>query len=295
MNEMTGNNSTTVFRKPSQLKEIWRMFKKNKSAIIGLTIIVLLLLIGIFADVIVPYEMSIKQNISQRMQRPSTNHLLGTDAFGRDLFARCVHGARVSLGIGITATVLSMVAGVFLGAMTAYYGGYFDEILMRFMDILRAVPTILMALSIVAALGSSIPNLIIAITITRTPFFIRIVRSTVMPIVHQDYIKAAYAGGTRDIRVILKHILPNAVGPIMVQTTMSISLVVLQVSSLSFLGLGVNPPTPEWGAIISSSREFLRQAPYMMFSPGILIILTALSFNLVGDGLRDALDPRLKS
>ena len=282
-------------KRQSQIKEIWRRFKKNRSAMIGLVIIILLIIPTIFAAAIHPYEIAIKQDLTNRLLTPSSEHWFGTDSYGRDLLARCLHGARISLGIGLAGTLGSLLLGIVFGSAAAFFGGKYDNIIMRSMDVFNSIPSVLLALSIVAALGSSILNLIIAITLTRMASFVRIVRSSVLPIVDQEYIEAARAGGTSDIRIISRHILPNAVGPVMVQTTMSISMIILQVSSLSFLGLGVSAPTPEWGAIISEAREFLRLAPYMMFFPGILIILTALSFNLVGDGLRDSLDPRLKT
>ena len=282
-------------KKQSQIKEIWRRFKKNKAAMIGLVIIVFLIIPAIFASTIKPYDTAIKQNLTDRLLTPSGEHWFGTDSYGRDLFARCLHGVRISLGIGLAGTIGSLLLGVVFGSAAAFFGGKYDNIIMRSMDVFNSIPSVLLALSIVAALGSSILNLIIAITLTRMAAFVRIVRSSVLPIVDQEYIEAARAGGTTNTRIILRHILPNAIGPVMVQTTMSISMIILQVSSLSFLGLGVSAPTPEWGSIISEAREFLRLAPYMMFFPGILIIFTALSFNLVGDGLRDSLDPRLKT
>ncbi len=283
------------FKKESQVKETWRRLKKSKSAMIGLVIICIIILLALSADLIQPYRVATKNDVRNKLQKPSKEHWFGTDSYGRDLFARCVHGARISLGIGLLATFASLIVGGLLGSIAAFYGGVVDNIIMRFMDILMSIPTILLALSIVAALGSSIPNLIIAITLTRIASFVRIVRSAVLPLVGQEYIEASYACGTRDLRTIRKHILPNAIGPIMVQTTMSVAMIILQTASLSFLGLGINPPTPEWGAIISEGREFLRTAPHVMFFPGVFIILSALSLNLLGDGLRDALDPRLKS
>lgn len=292
---VNNTDQSISYKKESQLKEIWRRLKKNKSAMIGLAIICIIVLLAICADIVQPYQNAIKQNVRIKLQPPSTQHWFGTDSYGRDLFARCIHGARVSLGIGLTATFASLLAGGILGSIAGFYGGKIENIIMRTMDILMSIPTILLALSIVAALGSSIPNLIIAITLTRIAAFVRIVRSAVMPIVGQEYIEAAYACGTKDFRIIRKHIIPNAFGPIMVQTTMSVAMIILQAASLSFLGLGINPPTPEWGAIISEGREYLRTAPHVMFFPGLFIIFSALSLNLLGDGLRDALDPRLKS
>lgn len=284
-----------TFKKESQLKETWRRLKKSKSAIFGLVIIIIIILLAIFADLIIPYEEAIRQNVRIKLQPPSSEHWFGTDSYGRDIFARCIHGARVSLGIGLLATFASLIAGGILGSVAAYYSGKVENIIMRTMDVLMSIPSILLSLSVVAALGPSIINLIVAITLTRIASFVRIVRSAVLPITGQEYIEASYACGTSDFRIIRKHIIPNAIGPIMVQTTMSVAMIILQTASLSFLGLGINPPTPEWGAIISEGREYLRTASHVMFFPGVFIILSALSLNLFGDGLRDALDPRLKS
>ena len=289
------NNVKITFKKESQLKETWRRLKKSKSAILGLIVISIIILLAIFADFIIPYEEAIRQNVRIKLQSPSSEHWFGTDSHGRDIFARCIHGARISLGIGFLATITSLIAGGILGSVAAFYGGKVENLIMRTMDVLMSIPSILLSLSVVAALGPSITNLIIAITLTRIASFVRIVRSAVLPITGQEYIEASYACGTSDFRIIRKHIIPNAIGPIMVQTTMSVAMIILQTASLSFLGLGINPPTPEWGAIISEGREYLRTSPHVMFFPGIFIILSALSLNLFGDGLRDALDPRLKS
>ena len=188
-----------------------------------------------------------------------------------------------------------MLIGGFLGGISAYYGDKVDTIIMRLMDVINCIPATLMSLSIVAALGPGIRNLIIAITVSRVPTFVRVIRSAVLNIVNQEYIEAAKAGGTRDLRNLLRHVYPNALSPIIVQCTMSVSQLILQASGLSFLGMGVQPPDPEWGALLNSAREFMRTAPHLMIFPGIAIILAAMAFNLIGDGLRDALDPRLKS
>lgn len=284
-----------TMKKNSQLKEIWRRFKKNKLAMIGLVSIVLLIILVACAGLIEPYETCITMNLKEKLQPPSLQHLFGTDGYGRDILARCLHGGRVSLFIGFTCSIVSMFFGAIFGMIAGYYGDPLDNIIMRIMDILSAIPNILLALAIVAALGSSIFNLILALTISHIPGFARIVRSSVLGITGQEYIEAARAGGTGDARILLKHILPNALGPLIVQTTMSVSSMILAAASMSFLGLGVNPPQPEWGSIISEAREFLRTNPTMILFPGVCIILASLSMNLVGDGLRDALDPRLKS
>jgi len=249
---------------------------------------------AIFANQICPEELVTTQDASIRLQEPSAEHIFGTDAYGRDLFARVLYGSRISLTIGLFTAFFSLVIGGILGAAAAYYGGQIDNIIMRVMDIFSAIPGTLLALAIVAALGASMLNLLIAITISSIPGFVRLIRSTVLTVVESDYVEAARACGTRDGRTIMRHILPNAIGPIIVQTTSSISGMILQASGLSFIGMGVQPPTPEWGAMISEAREFMRTEPYLMIFPGVCIILAALAFNLIGDGLRDALDPRLR-
>lgn len=282
-------------KKPSQAKEIWRRFRKNRLAVIGLIILMLIVLSAVFAEQITPYTECITMNVREKLQKPSAEHWLGTDGYGRDLLARCLHGGRISLTIGVVSSLLSLLVGGLLGLVAGYYGKQTDNVIMRIMDMFSALPTILLALSIIAALGSSIPNLILALAISRVPAFVRIIRASVITIVDQEYVEAALAGGTSDLRIMLKHILPNSVGPLIVQTTMNVSNMILQAAAMSFLGLGVSPPTPEWGAIISEAKEALRIAPYFMLFPGIFIILSSLSLNLIGDGLRDALDPRLKT
>ena len=284
-----------VYKRPSQLKEIWRRMKKNRAAMIGLVILLIILFLAVFAEQIKPYETAVSQNVRERLQTPTWAHPFGTDGYGRDLLARCIHGGRVSLSIGFTSAGISLVLGLILGSTAGYYGGKIDSVIMRCIDVVAAIPSILMALAVVAALGSSRLNLILAVSFARTPAVIRVVRTSVLSVGDHEYVEAARAGGTGDIRIIAKSILPNAMGPIMVQATMSVAQNILSAATLSFLGLGINPPTPEWGAIISESKEFMRTAYYLMVFPGLMIILSTLSLNLVGDGLRDALDPRLKS
>lgn len=275
--------------------EVWRRFKKSPTAMVGLVIVSVILFCAVFADLIVPYEAGIKQVLEERLQGPSIAHPFGTDDLGRDLFARVIHGSRSSLALGICTTLVAALIGGFLGGLAAYYGGRVDSVIMRFMDVLNCIPSTLMSLSIVAALGPGVRNLIIAITVSRVPTFVRVIRSAVLNIVNQEYIEAAKAGGVRDLRNILRHVYPNAMSPIIVQCTMSISQLILQAAGLSFLGMGVQPPAPEWGSLLNSAREFMRTAPHLMIFPGIAIILAAMAFNLIGDGLRDALDPRMKS
>ena len=283
------------FKKQSKSKEVWRRFKKNKAAMIGLVVIMLLILSTVFADAIVPYSSAVKQNSKIRLLPPSSEHWFGTDGYGRDLFARVIHGGRVSLSIGFATSVISLLIGGLLGAVAGYTGGKVDNIIMRALDMLTSIPGILLSLSIVAVLGASMLNLMIAISIARIPASARVVRASVLNLADQEFIEAARSGGTSDGRIIWKHIIPNAIGPIIVQTTMGVANMILMAATLSFIGMGIQAPRPEWGSMLSEAREFLRTSPYFMVYPGVAIVLSALSLNLVGDGLRDALDPRLKS
>ena len=282
------------YKKESQWKEIWRRMRKNRAAMVGLCIFVFIVLVAIFADVIIPYDMGIVNVAKERLQPPSAQHWFGTDGYGRDIFARVVHGSRVSLMIGLSTTVFSLVFGGLLGAAAGYYGGKVDDFIMRACDIVMSIPGILLALAIIAALGASTMNLLIAITISSVPGSVRLVRSTILTVVEQDFIEAARSYGSSDMRIIVKYILPNAVGPIIVNTTMSIAGMILSAAGLSFIGMGIQPPQPEWGAMLSEARQYMTTSPYMLYFPGIAIVLTALSLNLIGDGLRDALDPKLK-
>lgn len=284
------------YKKKSRIKAVWRSMRKSKTAMLGLFIISIFVILALFADVIADYDKNvITQNIAQRLQTPSSEHWFGTDTYGRDIFARIVHGARFSLMIGLLTTILSVSIGCIFGAVAGYYGGKVDSVIMRFMDTVMAIPPILLALSIVAALGPSMKNLLIAMTVSSVPSFTRIIRSVIMSVVEQDFIEAAKCYGTSDRRIIFRHILPNAIGPIIVQSTMSVASMIINAASLSFLGMGIQPPAPEWGAMLSESREFMRYYPHLVIIPGMAIVLAALSLNLLGDGLIDALDPRLKN
>lgn len=282
-------------KRPSMAKEVWRRLRKNKTAMFGLFVLVILFVITVFADIIVSYDGALKQDIINRLQPPSSEHWFGTDGYGRDVFARIVHGCRTSLCIGVVSTLIALLIGGMLGTVGAYYGGKLDNIIMRINDILVAIPVILLALAIVSALGANMINLIIAISFARIPFFIRVIRSSVLGLVDQEFVEAAKAGGISDFVIIIQHIIPNAIGTILVQATMSVSFVILQAATLSFVGMGIQAPAPEWGYMLSEAREFARSSSYLLLFPGVSICLAALSFNLLGDGLRDALDPRLKN
>lgn len=287
--------TNTVYKKRSMAAEVWRRLLKNKMAVAGLIILVILALLAIFADVIADYdEMVVAQNLSIRLQGPSAEHWFGTDEFGRDIFARLIHGSRISLVVGLISVSLSLIVGGILGAISGYYGGRVDNIIMRIMDIFLAVPSILLAITIVAALGTSIVNVMLAIGISGIPNFARIVRAAVMSVKDQEFVESSKAIGATSPTVIFREIIPNCMAPIIVQATLSVAGAILSTASLSFIGLGVQPPSPEWGAMLSSGRNFLRDAVHITLFPGLAIVITILALNLLGDGLRDALDPRLK-
>lgn len=282
-------------KKEQRFAETWKLFRKNKAALAGLVVLLIFVIFAVFADLIVPYAKALQQNAAERLMAPCAAHWFGTDEFGRDMFARVVHGSRRSLSLGIGTTAVALVIGGSIGACCGLYGSKFDTIVMRLCDVLNCVPGLLFALAIVAALGSSMQNLLIAVTVVSLPGFIRIVRSVILTIVEQEYIYAAKACDSSNFVIITRHILPNAMGPIIVQASMSVASMMLTAAGLSFIGMGVQPPQPEWGVMLSTAREYMTQAPYLLAFPGISIALSALSLNLVGDGLRDALDPRLKA
>jgi len=289
-------------RKNSQLKMVWRQYRKSKAAMLGLAILTLLVFLAVFAEVIAPFDQrAVRSNQNARFVSPSLKnlgtpemHLFGTDEFGRDIFARVIHGARVSLSIGIISTFFAAVAGGLLGAMAAYFGKRTDVLIMRFMDVISSIPNILLAMAVVAALGPSLVNLLIALTFSSIAIYARLVRSTVITIVGQEFIEASHACGSSDFRIIIKHIIPNSLSPIIVQMAFSSASMILTAASLSYLGLGIQPPNPEWGSMLAAARPYIWSNPYMITIPGVFIVLAALSIMLIGDGMRDALDPRLK-
>ena len=284
-----------IFKKESRWKEVWRRLKKDRLAMFALAVVCAMILVAVFADLIVPYETALKMNLRLKLAQPSATHWFGCDGYGRDLFARCIHGARVSLSIAFSTAFATLVVGSLIGALVGYVGGKLDDIVMRALDIFSAIPSILLAMAMVAALGSGIVNICIAISLTNIPGFVRIVRSSVLNIAEQEYIEAARAGGTSTPRILVKHVLPNAVGTIIVQTTANVASMILIAATLSFLGLGINPPQPEWGALVSEGKEFLRTAPHLILFPGLMICIASFSMSILGDGLRDALDPRLRT
>lgn len=282
-------------KKRSQWGDIWHRLKKNRMALLGLAIVVALLLTAVFADFIADYQTkAIQQNVKERLQGPSKAHILGTDEFGRDMFARLVHGSRVSLAVGFVATGIALTFGMLLGSMAGYYGKNIDMLIMRVLDVFMAIPQILLAITLVAALGTSIQNLMIALSISSIPSFSRILRAQVLTVKDQEFVEAARAIGAKDAHIIATHIIPNCLSPVIVQSTLRVATCILSTASLSFIGLGVKPPSPEWGSMLSSGRMYLRDAQHITLYPGLAIMMTILAFNLLGDGLRDALDPKLK-
>ena len=280
-------------KKQSRVLEIWDAIRRNKAAMLGLVILLLFILITIFADLIAPYELVTTQT-RDILQPPSAQHWFGTDDLGRDVFARVIHATRVSLAIGLIATVLSVLVGGILGSVAGYKGGKLDEFLMRLMDALMCIPSTLLALAIVAALGTSMTNLILAITISSVPGVARVIRAVIINFVDEDFITAAISYSENDYRIITRYVLPNAVGPVIVYATMSISATILTAAGLSFIGMGVQPPTPEWGYMISEAQGSMRYASYLIMFPGFALLLASLAFNLLGDGLQDALDPKMR-
>lgn len=283
-------------KKKSQWVSVWKRLKKNKMAVAGLVILCLICFFAVFADVFFDYEiMVIQQSAASRLSPPSLQHWLGTDEVGRDILARIVHGARVSLPVAFATIVIASAVGGILGAVAGYGSKMADNLIMRFMDIFLAIPSILMSIALVSALGPGMGNLLLAISISNIPPFARIVRSSVLTIRNEEYIEAARAIGAHDGRIIFRHIIPNCMAPIIVQATLCIAGSILSIASLSFIGLGIQPPTPEWGSMLSGGRQYIRYAWWVCAFPGIAIMLTILSLNLLGDGLRDALDPKLKN
>lgn len=274
--------------------EAWRRLKKNRPAMVSMVIVILLMVMALAADLIVDYDVAIAQNAALQLARPSAAHWFGCDSMGRDLFARVIHGSRISLLLGFGTTLITTLVAVTLGTTAAYYGGKFDSILMRLFDILISIPSVLLALAISAGFGNGVPQLMCAIAIGQLASFTRVIRSAVIGLVDQDYIEAERALGLNNLRIIFSHIIPNAMGTILVQATMQVARNILMGALLSFLGLGAPIPTPEWGEIASEGINYLRYTGHIVIFPTIFISITALTINLFGDGLRDALDPRLK-
>lgn len=274
-------------------KAFWKRLSKNKAAVVGgffILLFIVVSLIGPFFTTKDPTEVM----MMNKLQPPSAEFWFGTDNFGRDIFTRIIHGMSLTLKVGFLSVAIGGSIGVVFGIVSGYYGGKIDTIIMRVMDVLLAFPGILLALAIVSVLGGSLQNVIIAVAIFSVPAFARIVRSSTLSVRQLEYIDAVRALGATDFRIIFKHILPNVVSPIIVQATLRIATAVLTASGLSFLGLGAQPPEPEWGAMLNDGRTYMKTAPHLMLFPGMMIAIVVLAFNIFGDGLRDALDPKMK-
>jgi ABC-type dipeptide/oligopeptide/nickel transport systems, permease components len=277
----------------SFIGETFTRLMKNKLAVFGLIVLAGLVIVAIFADQIAPYAYD-EMDLLNKFQSPGKGHIFGTDEFGRDIFSRVVYGSRISLRVGFIAVGISVVAGGLLGGIAGYYGGKMDNFIMRAMDVIMSIPATLLAISIAASLGPGLTNLMIATGIASIPTYARIVRASVLGIKGQEFVEAAKAVGTRDLTILRKHILPNCLAPIIVQATLGVAFAILTAAGLSFIGLGIEPPTPEWGAMLSNAREYVRDYSYMTLFPGLAIAVTIFSLNVLGDGLRDALDPKLR-
>ena len=288
-------NAPADIKKKSQFVEVWKRLCRNKTAVLGLVIVALLTLMAILSPILIDYETQvIKTNYSEALQAPSADHWFGTDEMGRDILLRVMYGSTVSLSIGVVTVAVSLTVGLILGAAAGYFGGKTDMIIMRIMDIFLAIPGTLLAICIVASLGNSIPNLVIAQAVSSIPTFSRVVRGAVITARDADYVEAARAIGAKDATIIFHEVLPNSLAPIIVQATLQVASVILSIAGLSFIGLGIPAPRPEWGAMLSGARAYIRDYSYMCLFPGLAIMTTILSLNLLGDGLRDALDPRLR-
>lgn len=300
--------NSTKKKKRSQMREMWKRFKRNPIAMTGLVIVIFLALLAIFAEVLAPgtdwnpgYD---RQNLGQRLLPPTfemnevteQRHIFGTDNLGRDIFSRIVHGGRASLTVGFIIVGISMTFGILLGSIAGFYSGIVDNIIMRFIDIVLAIPNILLALSIASIMTRSLTSVMIAVGIGAIPGFARIVRASVLSLREQEFIEAARSIGAKDLRLILRHILPNCTAPIIIEATMGMAGAILSAAALSFLGLGNPPPSPEWGAMLNLGRQFMLDGQWhMTLFPGLFVALLVFSLNMIGDGLRDAFDPRLRT
>ncbi|MGE8206858.1 ABC transporter permease subunit [Heyndrickxia sp. NPDC080065] len=301
MPELEGNTNVNVHTrdvsikksKSSPFSEFWRKFKKQRLAFISAIFIGILIILTIFGPYIVPYQIA-EPDYNHVLEGPSFKHWAGTDPYGRDIFSRIIVGTRISLFVGLVSVIIGAVIGTVLGLISGYYGKWIDGIIMRFCDLLFAFPGILLAIGIIAILGPGLGNVIIAVAIFGIPTFARIVRSSTLTIKSTLYVEATRSIGARPRRIIWKHIFPGTITSIIVNFSMKIGSAILTAASLSFLGLGAQPPSPEWGAMLSGGRDYINMAPHITLFPGIAIFLTVLAFNLLGDGLRDALDPKIK-
>lgn len=284
-------NKKTV--RKSQFGMVMKRLAKNKMAIVGLVIVIVLVIIAVLANVIIPYDYGY-QDTGALLQPPGKGHLLGTDNLGRDILSRLIYGTRLSMKMGLLSVLLAAALGTFLGSIAGYYGGLVDDIIMRFLDIYQSIPGLVMCVALAAVLGPGLNNSILAVGITTMSGYARMIRGSIMQVKGMEYIEAATAINASDRRIILKHIMPNAISPLIVQMTMGIGGAILMASTLSYIGLGAQAPMPEWGSMLAAGRSYMRDYGFIVIFPGLMIMICVLAFNLLGDGLRDALDPRLK-
>ena len=280
-------------KKTTPLLDVWRRLRRDKRAMIGLVIVIFLAILALFPMVFTKYSFS-EQDYMNIHKLPSAAHWFGTDQLGRDIFTRVIYGTRVSLGIGLASVISALIVGGLLGAVSAFYSNTVDNVIMRIMDVLGAIPGTLLAISIAAVLGRGVVNLILALSISAVPLFARVVRANVLTVKSKDYVEAGKCVGASDMRLILKHMIPNAMGPIIVQATFGVASNILMIAGLSYIGLGIAPPTPEWGGMLSDAKTYIQQFWHPMIFPGVAIFLTSFSLNVLGDGLRDAFDPKLR-
>lgn len=285
-------------RKPSDEKrysfwgDAWKRFRRNKLSMLGLGIIVLLLLVSIFAGYLCPYDYA-EANVLDKLQGPSAKHWFGTDNLGRDLFSRCLYATRISLPMGLAGSIGSLVLGGVMGLVAAFFMGKTDNVIMRVMDILQAIPSMLMAVCVVATVGTGVWQLILAMSISNVPFFAKTVRSAALTVRSSEYVEASRTVGAQNLRLMFKHVLPNCVGHVIIFAVSSVSGCIMLISMLSYIGLGVQPPLPEWGSLLAAGKSYIMSHPTLVIFPGLCILITVFAFNLFGDGVRDALDPRL--
>lgn len=277
----------------SPVAETWRRLKMNPIAVCGLVVMLALTAGALLAPWITAYDPT-AVDVRARLQGPSWKHLLGTDNFGRDVFSRVLHAGRISLVVGFVAVGIGAVCGGALGAVSGYYGRRLDALIMRAMDVLLSIPQLILAIAIVGALGANLINLMVAVGVSVLPRYARLVRASAMSLRELEFVEAARAAGAGDLRIILRNIIPNCMAPLIVLSTLGVAQAILSAATLSFLGLGIQPPTPEWGSMLSDGRQFLRNAPHLTIFPGLAIVAVVLALNMLGDGLRDALDPKLR-
>jgi peptide/nickel transport system permease protein len=280
-------------KRQSEFGAAMTRLRRNRSAMIGLCIFLLLAVLAVFAPYITPYEYA-KLNLQERFQGPSFKHWFGTDEMGRDLFTRIIYGGRYSLAVGLISTAVGLVFGVAVGAIAGFFGGNTDNIIMRFLDIFQSIPILLLSIVIATALGTGFDKTIMALSIAQIPDYARQMRASILRVRDLEYVEAANAVGCSTFRQIVRYVLPNSFAPLIVSATMGVAGTILMTASLSYLGLGIQPPTPEWGAMLSGAKIYLRRYPYLLIFPGLAIGATVLGLNMFGDGLRDAMDPRLK-